>query len=76
MEVKSSKNYPTVSYDAFKSKFGKKIGVSYVVHPKTLQIVEDDYRGSRPICSFVSFSLLCALLKEKGRSSCNVSGIL
>jgi len=42
--VKSSKNYTTVSYDAFKAKFGKKIGVSYVVHPKTFQIVDDGYR--------------------------------
>ena len=44
IEVKSSKNYTTVSYDAFKAKFGKKIGVSYVVHPKTFQIVDDGYR--------------------------------
>lgn len=41
IEVKSSKNYTKRSYDKFKSKFGKKIGTSYIVHPKPLLISED-----------------------------------
>ncbi len=34
VEVKSSKNYTTISLDAFKEKFDKKIEKSYIVHPK------------------------------------------
>ena len=44
IEVKSSKNYTTISYDAFKKKFGKRIGKSYIVHPKPLY---KDERGIR-----------------------------
>ena len=36
VEVKSSKNYSAVSYGAFKKRFGKRIGESYIVHPKPL----------------------------------------
>ncbi|MGB4406020.1 MAG: DUF4143 domain-containing protein [Sphaerochaeta sp.] len=53
IEVKSSKNYTTLSYDAFKAKFGKRVGVSYVVHPKTFQIVEEGYK----IPSYMFFCL-------------------
>ena len=34
VEVKSSKNYSTTSYDAFRKRFGRRVGDSYVVHPK------------------------------------------
>lgn len=34
IEVKSSQNYTTSSYDAFKKKFGNRIANSYIVHPK------------------------------------------
>ena len=40
VEVKSSKNYTTSSYDAFKKRFGKRIETSYIIHPK--QLVVDD----------------------------------
>ena len=41
IEVKSSKNYRTVSLDKFKTKFDKKVGTRYVLHPKPL-VVEND----------------------------------
>nr|WP_304305220.1 hypothetical protein [Bifidobacterium catenulatum] len=41
IEVKSSKNYRTVSLDKFKAKFDKKVGTRYVLHPKPL-VVEND----------------------------------
>lgn len=34
LEAKSSKNYTTTSYDAFKKRFGKNIEESLIVHPK------------------------------------------
>ncbi len=34
IEVKSSKNYHAVSYEAFKARFGKRVGASLIVHPK------------------------------------------
>jgi predicted AAA+ superfamily ATPase len=34
IEVKSAKNYTTSSYDAFRSRFGSRIGESVIVHPK------------------------------------------
>lgn len=34
IEVKSSKNYTASSYDAFKKRFGKRVGESVIVHPK------------------------------------------
>lgn len=41
IEVKSSKHYRTVSLDKFKTKFDKKVGTRYVLHPKPL-VVEND----------------------------------
>jgi hypothetical protein len=41
IEVKSSKRYRTVSLDKFKTKFDKKVGTRYVLHPKPL-VVEND----------------------------------
>lgn len=40
IEVKSSQNYTTTSYDAFKKKFGKRIADSCIVHPKQFSIDE------------------------------------
>ena len=40
IEVKSSKNYTTVSYNLFKERFGKRIGESFIIHPK--QLVKDE----------------------------------
>ena len=40
IEVKSSKNYTTISYDLFKERFGKRIAESYVVHPKQFSLDE------------------------------------
>ncbi len=40
IEVKSSKNYTTVSYNLFKERFGKRIGDSFIIHPK--QLVKDE----------------------------------
>lgn len=40
IEVKSAKNYTTVSYDKFKAKFGKRISNSFIVHPKQLVVDE------------------------------------
>ena len=44
VEVKSSKNYSATSYGEFKRRFGKRIGASYIVHPKALLSDEDGLR--------------------------------
>jgi len=41
IEVKSSKNYTTISYYKFKEKFGEKVSKSYIIHPKNLQVKDD-----------------------------------
>ena len=38
MEVKSAKNYTTTSLGTFREKFGKKVELSYIVHPKNFSI--------------------------------------
>jgi len=38
IEVKSPKQYSTTSLDKFKAKFGQRIGMQYVVHPKQLRL--------------------------------------
>lgn len=38
LEVKSSKNYTTVSLDDFKSHWGKRVGTELVLHPKQLRV--------------------------------------
>lgn len=40
LEVKSSKNYTTTSLGRFKELFGKRIDMSYIIHPKNLAIDE------------------------------------
>ncbi len=44
IEVKSSKNYTTSSYDKFKNKFGKRIGASYIIHPKAYSKEGNNYK--------------------------------
>ena len=41
VEVKSPKQYGTKSLDRFKERFGKKIGIQYVLHPKQMKIEQD-----------------------------------
>lgn len=38
LEVKSSKNYTTVSLDDFKRRWGKRVGAELVLHPKQLRV--------------------------------------
>ena len=54
IEVKSSKNYTSISYDRFKGQFGKKVGEGLIVHPKQLQRDESGYRVP-------SYMFFCAL---------------
>lgn len=54
VEVKSSKNYTTSSYDGFKKRFGKRVGQSYIVHPKAFA---QDGSGLK-IPSYMWFSVL------------------
>ena len=44
IEVKSSKNYTTSSHDKFKNKFGKRIGSSYIIHPKSFSKEGNNYK--------------------------------
>lgn len=53
VEVKSSKNYSALSYSAFKKRFGKRIGNSYIVHPKPFSIDENGLR----IPTYMAFCL-------------------
>lgn len=41
VEVKSSKNYTTSSLNEFKKIYSKRIGQSYIVHPKNYSIDDD-----------------------------------
>lgn len=38
IEVKSSKNYSSISLNEFKTRFAKRIGTLYVIHPKNFKI--------------------------------------
>lgn len=38
IEVKSSKNYSSISLNEFKTRFAKRIGTPYVIHPKNYKI--------------------------------------
>ena len=53
VEVKSAKNYSAISYDAFKERFGRRIGTSFIVHPKALSV---DNRGMR-IPTYMAFCM-------------------
>lgn len=54
IEVKSSKNYTTTSYSAFRERFGRRIGESLVVHPKALSVHGDGLR-------LPTYMLFCAV---------------
>ena len=54
VEVKSSTNYTTSSYDSFKKRFNKRVGQSYIVHPKAFAQTEAGLR----IPSYMWFSVL------------------
>ncbi|MGI6579552.1 MAG: ATP-binding protein [Saccharofermentanales bacterium] len=41
IEVKSPRQYGTISLDRFKDKFGKRIGTQYVLHPKQMHVEND-----------------------------------
>ena len=41
VEVKSTKRYATVSLDKFKTKFDKRVGTQYVLHPRPLRVEGD-----------------------------------
>ena len=47
IEVKSGKRYSAVSLEKFKAKFGKRVGVEYVLHPKPL--VDEGNRVRLPL---------------------------
>lgn len=53
LEVKSSKNYTTTSYDAFKKRFGKNIEESLIVHPKQFIKENDSMRIPAYILPFI-----------------------
>ncbi len=38
IEVKSPRQYGTTSLDRFKARFGKYVGMQYVLHPKQLKV--------------------------------------
>jgi predicted AAA+ superfamily ATPase len=41
VEVKSLKRYGTKSLDKFKTKFGKKVGTQFMLHPKPMKVADD-----------------------------------
>lgn len=53
VEVKSSKNYTTSSYDAFKKRFGKRIETSYIIHPKQFEIKDNSVKLPPYLVPFV-----------------------
>ena len=54
IEVKSSKNYSTLSLDLFREIYRKRIGSSFVIHPKNLS-VEDGIIKIPPYMFFAAF---------------------
>lgn len=55
VEVKSSKNYTTVSYDSFKKKFNKRVGTSFVIHPKQFALDKNGVRLPPYMTPFIDF---------------------
>ena len=55
LEVKSSKNYTTSSYDLFRKRFGKRIETSYIVHPKQLTIEDNSIKIPAYLLPFILF---------------------
>lgn len=56
LEVKSSKNYTTVSLDDFKKRWGKRIGKEFILHPKQLRV-----EGNRQYLPLYMSFCLCDL---------------
>lgn len=54
IEVKSSKNYTTISYGKFKQKFKEKIGISYIIHPKQFQINSNEIKMPPYMLPFIN----------------------
>lgn len=52
IEVKSAKNYTTVSLIKFKEKFHDRIAISYIIHPKNLHVREDGIVCLPPYMTF------------------------
>ena len=55
IEVKSAKNYTTTSYNAFKKRFSKRVGASYVIHPKQLTLGDNEIRLPPYMTPFIDF---------------------
>ena len=55
VEVKSSKNYTTVSYDSFKKRFDKRVGTSFIVHPKQFSIGKNEVKLPPYMIPFIDF---------------------
>ena len=53
IEVKSSVNFSTISYDAFRERFGSRIAESYVISPKPFSIRDNGWN----IPSYMTFCL-------------------
>lgn len=55
LEVKSSKNYTLTSYDSFKKKFVKRVGSSYIIHPKQSSYTNNEVKIPPYIVPFINF---------------------
>lgn len=55
VEVKSSKNYATTSYDSFKERFAKRVGASYIIHPKQFVRNENEIKLPPYMTPFIDF---------------------
>ena len=53
VEVKSSKNYTTISFDKFKQKFSSRTAGGYVIHPKNFR----EENGVKYIPIYMTFLL-------------------
>lgn len=53
IEVKSSKNYSTLSYDLFKRRFGARIDTGYIVHPKQFIVEKNSIKLPLYLVPFV-----------------------
>lgn len=55
VEVKSSKNYTSTSYEKFKKKFNKRVGTSYIIHPKQFVVSEKEIKLPAYMTPFINF---------------------
>lgn len=70
VEVKSSKNYSTTSYDAFKKRFKRHIGQSIIVHPKGFL---EDEKGLR-LPSYMFFCAVSQIPEDRRAAICDARG--